>query len=95
MANPIDKATGEGLQDRSAATIIVPPGGVPASAVPNVQAPAQPRNPIAAPAPAVVPAGGQVLATPGAPAVMPASGTSPVLTIPPVPLPPIHQVPKQ
>ena len=94
LANPIDKATGEGLQDRSAATIIVPPGGVPASAVPNVQA-APRANPIAAPAPAVVPAGGQVIAAPGAPAVQPVGATIPLVTVPPASQPPIHQVPKQ
>jgi WD40 repeat protein len=90
LANPIDKATGEGLQDRSAATIIVPPGGVPAAAVPNVQA-----VPIAAPAPVVVPAGGAVVATPGAPAVQPASATAPLVTIPPVSLPPVHRLPTE
>ncbi len=89
LMNPIDKANPEGLQDRSAATIIVPPGGVPASAVPNVLV-----APPAAPA-AVVPASAQVVATPGVPAVRPALATTPLVTVPPVPLPPIHKLPTE
>lgn len=90
LMNPIDKATGEGLQDRSAATIIVPPGGVPAAAVPNVLA-APPAKVAQA---AIVPVGAVVVATPGTPAMQPASATTPLVTIPPVPLAPTHAVPK-
>ena len=87
LMNPIDKATGEGLQDRSAATIIVPPGGVPAAAVPNVL--------VAPPGKAsIVPVGAVTVATPGTPAVQPASATTPLMTVPPVPLAPTHQLPK-
>ena len=89
LMNPIDKATGEGLQDRSAATIIVPPGGVPAAAVPNVLAP----PPAKAATAAIVPVGA-VVATPGGPAVLPALGTTPLVTVPPVPLAPTHPLPK-
>ena len=90
LMNPIDKATGEGLQDRSAATIIVPPGGVPAAAVPNVLA----APPAKVSQNAVVPAAGVAVPAPGGPAVQPATATTPLVTIPPVPLAPTHAVPK-
>ncbi len=92
LMNPIDKATGEGLQDRSAATIIVPPGGVPAAAVPNVLA--APPAKVAQAAGVVIPAGAVTIATPGSPAIQPATATTPLVTVPPVPLAPTHQLPK-
>ncbi len=87
LMNPIDKANPEGLQDRSAATIIVPPGGVPATAVPNVLA-APPAKA------AIIPVGAVAAPTPGGPAVLPASATTPLVTVPPVPLAPTHALPK-
>ena len=97
MANPLDK-NGDGLQDRSQATIIVPPEGV------VLPPPAAPARQVTAPAaaPLVLPAGGPVAAT-GAvkpavvteiivnpPAAAPA-GVVPPVRVPPVPLGPAKE----
>jgi WD40 repeat protein len=87
LTNPAGGADGEGLQDRSAATIIIPPGGVDPPVKPNARAPQ------AAPAPAVVPAAAAVPAKSAGGAVVPAGGVIPLVNVPPVSLPPIHTRP--
>lgn len=93
MPSTSDK-NGEVLQDRSTATIIIPPEGInAAAAVPNVVAPA-------APLPAViVPAGGNVPAMPKeglipAGAVAPANPIVPAAPLPTVPVVPASPVVK-
>lgn len=102
MTNPADR-NGDSLQDRSQATIIVPPEGVvlPAPPAPLAAPPAGPN--VAVPAPgAVVPAGGGVPAG----GVKPVSYTekvsppaaAPTAVVPPVAVPPVTlppDLPKQ
>ncbi len=75
MLNPIDK-NGDSLQDRSSATIIIPPNGVPMNATPmNVTAPV--------PTPGILPAGG-VVANPSGTGIRTAAGLEPTGLIPTV-----------
>ncbi|MGL6074942.1 MAG: HlyD family efflux transporter periplasmic adaptor subunit [Fimbriiglobus sp.] len=88
MANPIDKTTGEGLQDRGAATIIIPPGGAPAAvapAMPNTQVPPAPGGVI--PASAVIPAAPMPTPMAPLPPVVAPPAAIPPVTAPPAPTP--------
>jgi WD40 repeat protein len=89
LANPAEKNPGEGLQDRGAATIIIPPGGAPLGAImPNVQNPA--------PAPVVgnvIPAGATIPAAPMLPATAPSGNVIPPVATPPAPMPPVTTAP--
>ena len=88
MPTATDK-TGDILQDRSTATIIIPPEGIVGAAVPNVVVPPAP-----APAPtAVVPAGGAV-PPPAKDGLIPAAAVaSPAAAVPAAPLPTTPVVP--
>jgi len=89
MPSGSDKA-GDVLQDRSTATIIIPPEGIVGAAVPNVVAPPAPA-PVAPPA--VVPAGGAVAPMPKDTLIPAGAVVVPTTIVPAAPLPPIPAVP--
>lgn len=86
MANPVGASGGDGLKDRSLATIIINPDSQPA--LPVAPPPVRPAAAAGEPG-VIIPAGGIAIPTP-----LP-TGTVPPLTAPPAPIPAVPNLPEK